>query len=91
MHTKSPLLWNDRDFVPANGVARRMAFTLALAASAVLQQAQAIAYVSGSISAEAPGPFTGTNINALVGATTFYDHGFTGTNAVIANIEEGHI
>ena len=34
---------------------------------------------------------SGTNINALLGAGTFYNHGYTGTNAVIANIEAGHI
>src|SRR5262249_50658466 len=44
-------------------------------------------YVNGSISAEARGPFVGTNINALIGAAAFYDHGYTGTNTVIANIE----
>jgi hypothetical protein len=49
------------------------------------------AYVSGSILAESPGPVVGTSINALVGAATFYDHGFTGTGAVIANIDGGHI
>jgi hypothetical protein len=49
------------------------------------------AYVSSSLSGEAPGPVAGTNVNALLGASTFYDHGYTGTNAVIANIEAGHI
>jgi len=49
------------------------------------------AYVGGNISAEASGPFTGTDINVLVGAGTFYSHGYTGTNVVIANIEAGHI
>jgi hypothetical protein len=48
-------------------------------------------YVNGSIAAEARGPFSGTNINALLGATKFYDYGYTGTNVVVANIEEGHI
>ena len=33
----------------------------------------------------------GTDINAFLGAGTFYSHGYTGTNAVIANIEAGHI
>ena len=33
----------------------------------------------------------GTNINTLLGADAFYSQGYTGTNAVIANIEAGHI
>src|SRR5262249_26504125 len=48
-------------------------------------------YVNGSISAEAAGPFAGTNINSLLGASAFYDRGLNGANSVIANIEEGHI
>jgi len=34
---------------------------------------------------------TGTYINQTVGATTFYNNGFTGTSAVVANIEAGYI
>lgn len=49
------------------------------------------AYVSGNISKVAPGPFAGTDINDLLGASMFYSHGYTGTNAAIANIEAGHI
>lgn len=30
-------------------------------------------------------------LNDLVGATTFYDAGYTGTRAVVANVEAGHI
>jgi hypothetical protein len=37
------------------------------------------------------GSFSGTNINALVGAGAFYSAGYTGANAAIANIEAGHI
>ena len=33
----------------------------------------------------------GTDINALLGATTFYNAGYTGTNAAVANIEAGHV
>src|SRR4029078_5458018 len=49
-------------------------------------------YLSGRISTDVKGPLIGgTNINTLLGADTFYSHGYTGTNAVIANIEDGHI
>ena len=38
------------------------------------------------------GPFVGSvDVNALLGAPRFYNAGFTGTNAVMANIEAGHI
>jgi hypothetical protein len=38
------------------------------------------------------GAFIGTyNINAIVGAERFYNAGFTGTSAVMANIEAGYI
>jgi hypothetical protein len=51
-----------------------------------------VEYVSGRIPTNVKGPIVGgTNINTLVGADAFYSHGFTGTNAVIANIEAGHI
>jgi hypothetical protein len=40
----------------------------------------------------APGPFTGAVYdNQEVGATRFYDAGYTGANAVMANIEAGYI
>ena len=48
-------------------------------------------YVAGTNPAVQSGPVTGPNINAFLGAGTFYDHGYTGTNAAIANIEAGHI
>lgn len=49
-------------------------------------------YVSGRIPTNVRGPVQGgTNISTMLGADTFYDQGFTGTNAVIANIEAGHI
>jgi hypothetical protein len=38
-----------------------------------------------------PGPFTGTvDLNSLLGADRFYNAGFTGANAVMANIEAGY-
>lgn len=38
------------------------------------------------------GAFVGTyNMNTLLGANRFYNAGYTGTNAVMANIEAGHI
>src|SRR6188474_2749809 len=39
-----------------------------------------------------PGPFTGAVYsNQVVGATRFYNAGYTGTRAVMANIEAGYI
>ena len=50
------------------------------------------AYVSGRVPTAVKGPVHGgTDINAMLGATRFYEEGFTGTNAVAANIEAGHI
>lgn len=38
------------------------------------------------------GPFTGAfDLNDLMGAQRFYDAGYTGTNAVMANVEAGYI
>ncbi len=48
-------------------------------------------YVTGANPAVAAGPVLGTDMNAFLGADAFYDRGYTGTNAVIANIEAGHI
>jgi uncharacterized protein YjbI with pentapeptide repeats len=49
-------------------------------------------YVSGRVPTDVKGPVRGgTNINSLVGADAFYSQGYTGTNAVIANIESGHV
>lgn len=36
-------------------------------------------------------PFGGVDINGLVGADRFYNAGYTGTRAILANIEAGHI
>ncbi len=47
-------------------------------------------YYSSSSTA-AGGPFFGININAFLGANTFYSNGFTGQNARIANVEAGHV
>src|SRR3954462_2889234 len=39
-----------------------------------------------------PGPFTGAAYsNQVVGATRFYNAGYTGTGAIMANIEAGYI
>jgi hypothetical protein len=49
-------------------------------------------YMTGRIPTNVKGPIIGgTNINTLLGADAFYSQGFTGTNAVMANIEDGHI
>ncbi|HEX3601588.1 MAG TPA: S8 family serine peptidase [Lacipirellulaceae bacterium] len=43
-------------------------------------------------SGSAQGPYTGAvDMNTLLGADRFYNAGFTGTNAVMANIEAGYI
>ena len=47
-------------------------------------------YVAGRIRPCRQVPY-GPDINTLLGADTFYSQGYTGTNAVIANIEAGHI
>src|SRR6476620_1115892 len=39
-----------------------------------------------------PGPFTGAVYsNQVIGATRFYDAGYTGTRALMANIEAGYV
>jgi hypothetical protein len=49
-------------------------------------------YVSGRVPTNVKGPVRGgTDINTLLGADAFYDQGFTGSNAVVASIEAGHI
>ena len=48
-------------------------------------------YVPGTNPVVAAGPVLGTDINAFLGAGTFYSQGYRGANAVIANIEAGYI
>ena len=48
-------------------------------------------YVAGINPAIAAGPVLGPDVNAFLGAGTFYNQDYTGGNAVIANIEPGHI
>src|SRR5262245_28601776 len=38
-----------------------------------------------------PGPFNGVNANQVVNAPRFYNAGYTGTRALMANIEAGYI
>jgi len=38
-----------------------------------------------------PALFSGADVGALIGATTFYDNGVSGNNTIAANIEAGHI
>jgi hypothetical protein len=48
--------------------------------------------VSNIVSSDAgPNAFSGVVINIVVGATRFYDEGFLGFGATVANIEAGHI
>ncbi len=82
MHTKSTLQY---DF----NYNRKSPAVIEFDPDAVVEARSA--YVNGSISAEAPGPFLGTDINSLLGARTFYNPGYTGTNSLMANIEMGHI
>ena len=44
-------------------------------------------YVSSN---RGPTPLTGLNINQYLGADRFYQAGYTGRSAVVANIEAGH-
>ena len=74
-----------------------MVLMILLVAIAVLPQSRDAtvqahsAFVNGSGQPSVQGPFEGSNINSLVGADAFYNQDFTGTNAVIASIEAGHI
>src|SRR4029453_15085838 len=43
--------------------------------------------VAGTNPAVQAGPVSGPDINAFLGAGTFYSHGYTGTNAVMACID----
>lgn len=38
-----------------------------------------------------PDAFSGVDINTRVGANTFYSNSFSGTSAIVANIEAGHV
>jgi hypothetical protein len=54
--------------------------------------AYAALYLQNPLPSPQPGPFTGAyNLNTLLGADRFYNAGFTGANAVMANIEAGYI
>lgn len=44
-----------------------------------------------SSSTSVGGAFAGLNINNVVGASRFYAAGYTGTRAVVSNIEGGHV
>ena len=60
-------------------------------AADVLDQAESGFYIDAGTGAQ-PGSFFGTyNVNTLLGAERFYNAGFTGTNAVMANIEPANI
>lgn len=63
--------------------------TILLAVLAIFLPRDARAIV-GSTSGTNP-PFNGVYVNDLVGASTFYNLGFGGTRAVVANIEAGAI
>jgi subtilisin family serine protease len=44
-----------------------------------------------SSNADSSSIFNGVNINQLIGAETFYQNGYWGTSAVIANVEAGYV
>jgi hypothetical protein len=46
--------------------------------------------VAGASGGTTSGAFTGTNVNTLLGADTFYAAGYDGTGSRVANIEAGH-
>src|SRR5688500_8530602 len=53
-----------------------------------LLPAQAAAVVSSNGGANAP--YTGINVNTFLGADRFYASGYTGSRAVVGNVEGGH-
>jgi hypothetical protein len=57
--------------------------------AALCAAAPAHAIITSELFNSPPGSYA--FINALIGATTFYSNGFTGTTAIIANIEAGYI
>src|SRR5262245_46635672 len=79
------------------------AYLLAAFATVVIPSANATAdepdqlgtsglFISPGSSGHQQGPFVGTyNLNNVLGAQRFYNKGFTGTGAVMANIEAGSI
>ncbi|MEN0111027.1 MAG: S8 family serine peptidase [Planctomycetota bacterium] len=46
---------------------------------------------SNNVWTNAPSPFSGANVNALLGADVYYSAGITGAGARLANVEAGHI
>lgn len=67
---------------------RRGAFALAALGVALGSATPAGAIVSTNTNGF---PFDGININRFIGAEDFYARGYTGTRAVVANVEAGHI
>lgn len=64
----------------------------AFALDAPDQSAVTALYISPGTSGHQAAPFVGSfNLNSVLGADRFYNAGFTGTAAVMANIEAGHI
>ena len=61
--------------------------------AAIDHQTGALTGASGHIVSTNTGtnPFNGLSINRHVGADRFYNEGYTGTRAVVANVEGGHV
>ena len=51
--------------------------------------ADALAIVSSN--ADSSSIFNGVNINQIIGAETFYQNGYWGTSAIVANVEAGYV
>lgn len=61
--------------------------------SAVTNDAGAVSGASGGVVTSNTGStgLNGTSLNDLIGASTFYANGYTGSRAVVTNVEAGHI
>ena len=72
-----------------NFTRRRFGVFLTALLFLILTQGTLRAIVSSN--ADPTSIFNGVNVNQLVGAETFYNQGYYGANAVIANVEAGFI
>jgi subtilisin family serine protease len=66
------------------------AASLALAETVILDP-QAIYSAASHLETTNPAAFNGMDVGTFLGADTFYNAGYTGSNTVIANVEAGHV
>lgn len=59
--------------------------------ASVMQAPEGEFAATNHIVTSVPTTFAGPNLNAILGANTFYNQGLTGSNTAVANIEAGHI